>query len=805
MDTLSQSITIGTNLLIAVIYFFALPHHLATFFSPFKRVAIKSQRPGIDLKELSEVISYNLVSIVIGMILRTLIIFLGLLSLFFVLFALLVLLVLMGIASPIWLPIVKLQETQKKEEARTLFRHSKEKPGPTLQKIFLSQALGRFVREKIVLGNEDLAIIAASPDPYHEEKEPADLTQLLTSLAKNFTPFKNFLQKNLLDETDINRICLWYKNLTEKGLVDLLDRSTVTKISGLGSDWSFGYTVELDKFQVPQNSTPFPRVVGRDKEVEAIEQALAKTTQNSVIVAGEPGVGRHAVVDEFTRRLFAGIINPNLVGYRTIYLDVKSALSGQKSLTDSRKQILDLFEEGRSAGNIILVIDDIDRFLAAEAGGERLDLTDIFNQTLADGKLHVIGITSKQMADKYVSQNSVVLKLFSIVSIEPPDIDTVFLEMELSIAPVLQKEHHVAISYNAIKEAITSADRFITTIPFPEKAINIMDETVAFIKAEHPHMQMLWGTDVDRYLSAKTQIPIGNLQGSDKDKLANLEDKLHQRIVGQDEAIKSVSSAMRRAVLSVSSRNKPIGTFLFLGPTGVGKTETAKALAEIYFGNESRMLRLDMSEFQGEAGLERLVGNQNTNTPGQLTSALTNSPFAVVLLDEIEKTSPQITNLFLTLLDEGYINDASGRKVSARENIIIGTSNAGALFIKNRVEKNEALDKLSPDLVKFVQEEKIFSPEFLNRFDGVIVFRPLDEVQIKEVTKKMLAGVTKRLAEKKITLEFPTDSIDRIVKEGYDPSFGARSIRRYIQDTIEDEISKKLLSGDYPPGSTLKI
>jgi ATP-dependent Clp protease ATP-binding subunit ClpA len=245
--------------------------------------------------------------------------------------------------------------------------------------------------------------------------------------------------------------------------------------------------------------------------------------------------------------------------------------------------------------------------------------------------------------------------------------------------------------------------------------------------------------------------------------------------------------------LDVSSRNKPIGTFLFLGPTGVGKTETAKALATQYFGGENRLVRFDMSQYQGEEGIQRLIGNSQSNKPGELTQALSDHPFSVLLLDEIEKAPQLVLNLFLTLIDEGYLTDATGKKFSAKENIIIGTSNAGALFIKDESEKGTPIDQINSGLLNFVQEQKIFSPEFLNRFDGVIVFRPLSKDELKLVVKKLLGGLAKRLMEKKITVEFTPETIEKIVTEGYDPAFGARSVRRYIQDVIEDEISKKLL------------
>lgn len=446
MSPLSQATTIFTNIILVVIYAFALPHHFKTFFLPFKRVSIKSNSPGVNLEELREVVSYNLVSMAIGIFLRTFVIILGLLTL---ILAILVCLV-------VFIPLIIYLSFKKDPIQNKL---------TPFEEISKKTSLGKFIQAKIVL-------------------PPDELKSLISELN-----FKSWLEKNLLDEKDLERIYLWYQNLAEKGLVNLLDRDTITKISGIGADWSYGYTNNLNKFQVPQSSSPFPRVVGRDDQIEEIEKALAKTTQNSVIVAGEPGIGRHAVVDEFSRRLFAGKVNPQLVGYRTIYLDLKSAIS-------AKYLALDLFEEGRQAGNIILVIDDIDKFF---------DLTDVFNQTLADGKLRVIGLTTQQMADKYVSQNSSVLKLFSLLHIEPPDIETVYQEMELSIVPVLEKNHKVEISYAAIKEAITSADRFITTIPFPEKAINILDETVSFIKSRHPHMTTLWTQDVHSYLSAKTK------------------------------------------------------------------------------------------------------------------------------------------------------------------------------------------------------------------------------------------------------------------------------------------------------------
>jgi ATP-dependent Clp protease ATP-binding subunit ClpC len=802
MNVLIKLNRAGTNILIYILYLFAIPHHLQTFFAPFKRMTYQDDGPGMSFQRLGEIISFNLVSIGIGIIIRTMVILAGvgciLLALSLIALAHLVVLVL----APVLAPAQAIADKERADRVKNWAARAQAAPGKTLVELLTTTPEGKFIVQKLVLKSEDILPLDATAE--FPLKNPANtLPDLFVALATDFTPFNKFLEVRLLDEKDIRRICEWYENLHEHKGINLEDREALTKISGIGADWSYGYTNELNKFQVTQESTQFTRVVGRDEEIGKIEAALSRSTQNSCLVVGEPGVGRHAVIDEFARRLYAGKVDQTLVGHRTIYLDLKSAIAGQGNIAASRKQALDLLEEGRQAGNIILVIDDIDKFF--ETSGERMDLTDIFVQTLSDGRLRVIGLTSEQLYDKLFAGSGNLLKLFTPVKITAPDIETVYKEMELSIVPVLERTHKVEISYSGIKEAITNADRFISTIPFPEKAVNIMDETVSYIKTEHPHMRSLWKEDVDKYLSEKTKIPMGTLSQTDSARLTNLETIIHDRIVGQNEAVTALARAMRRSVLSVSARNKPVGTFLFLGPTGVGKTETAKALAEAYFGNENRMLRFDMSEFQGEEGMEKLIGNAASNRPGQLTSAIADSPFSVLLLDEIEKSPPLILNLFLTLLDEGYITDIQNRKISARQNIIIGTSNAGALFIRDQVEQGVAGESLRQNLINYILEQKIFSPEFINRFDGVIVFEPLSRDQIRTVARKMLEALNKRLGEKKIALAISDTLVDRLVAEGYDPVFGARAMRRYIQDQVEDEVAQILLSGKVQPGTTIEI
>lgn len=782
------------KLLTKEFYFFAVPHHLKTFFLPFRRVTTTRTRQAIILSDIAQMISFNLVSIGIGIIARSTVLLTGLACLILTSIFGIVVLLLAVIFFPFLLAFDEIKKYRQKKEELTYIRLAEKSAGDALGHLLTGTKIGKFVCRKLVISSQDFIEMTSLNVCLVTKPETTNLKELIKIYATSYEPFKKFLDKNLYDDKDLDRVFSWFDHLTDPNISPLLRKTEPSKVSGIGSNWSYGYTLNLDKYQLRQGTGQFPLVVGRDREISLIEQALEKTSQNSCLIMGDPGVGRHAVVDEFSRRLFSGDVPRNLVGFRSIYLDMNAILSTSTNLQESKDLLLSLLDEARQAGNIILVIDDIDRFFSEEDGHP--NLTDIFSQALSDGTIRILGIAPKETADRLFSRNQSLLKLFTKIVIEPPDIETVFLEMEMSISPVLESKNNVEISYSAVKEAIKSSDRFISNVPFPEKAINLLDETISFVKKEHQKMQLLWGSDVQKYLSTKNQIPIGNLTEENKAKLVNLEASIHQLVIGQEAAVSALSKALRRAVLDISSRSKPIGTFLFLGPTGVGKTETAKALATTYFGSESRLTRFDMSQYQGEEGLQRLIGNSQTNRPGELTQSLADHPFSVLLLDEIEKAPQMILNLFLTLIDEGYITDASGKKFSAKEQIIIGTSNAGALFIKDHSEKGTPTEEISAGLIDFIQEQKIFSPEFLNRFDSVVVFRPLTKDELKLVTKKLLASLSKRLTEKKITVEFTNETVEKIVTEGYDPAFGARSIKRFIQDVVEDEISKKLLGAD---------
>jgi ATP-dependent Clp protease ATP-binding subunit ClpC len=306
-------------------------------------------------------------------------------------------------------------------------------------------------------------------------------------------------------------------------------------------------------------------------------------------------------------------------------------------------------------------------------------------------------------------------------------------------------------------------------------------------------------------LSEKTKIPIGDIKKEEKDKLKRLEEILHQRIVNQELAVNQIAKAMRRARLGIAKRNKPIGTFLFMGPTGVGKTETAKALAESYYGAEERMIRFDMSEYQGGDAIKMVLGSSETGEPGLIASAIRKNPFSLLLLDEIEKAHREILNLFLVMLDEGFFTDAFGRKIDCRNLMIIGTSNAGGELIRQEINKGTPEEQLRDKVLDFVQREGIFTPEFLNRFDAVVVYRPLTKEHLRAVAKLLLGRLNKRLEEKDLSLKITDSLVEKVVEMGYSPTLGARPMNRVIQDKIEDQIAQRILTGELKRGQEVEV
>jgi ATP-dependent Clp protease ATP-binding subunit ClpC len=650
----------------------------------------------------------------------------------------------------------------------------------------------------------DKTQLKLTSEKFKSEDGLYNMSKVVTFLAQYFTPITSLLDKSKITVEDVSHCYLWYKDNSQiqKRSV-ILDLDKIKNIRGIGLDWSYGYTPELDKYSddITIKNATFPLLVGRDKELEILQKTLIKTEENNILLVGDAGVGRHILIQTLARKILAGDCNHELAHKRVISLSMHSILSVKQTISETKGFINNLINEAENAGNIIIVIDEIDRYLTSEK--ERLDLTDIFLK-FADSQIGFIGITTKDAYIKYIETNDTLHSAFEAIFLEPPLLDTLQKELELSISPVMEQKHKIIITYQAIKKVIENSDRYISSTPFPAKAIELLDETCIYVK-NSKKIHIVTNRDVDDFLTGKINTPIGKLEKEEKEKLINLENYLHRRIINQNHAINAIAACLRRARLNISNNTKPIGSFLFLGPTGVGKTETAKALAETYFGDENRMIRFDMSQYQKEEGLERLIGSIKLATQGELVSKLKQSPFSLVLLDEIEKADKTVFNLLLTLLDEGYVSDSSNKKIDARNTIIIATSNAGAEYIRENLKSGIKNADLTKNLLDFIQKEKMFSPEFLNRFDGVIVFEPLSEGHLREVARLMLDSLNKRLSKQGFSVDITDNLVKKLASLGFDPIFGARSMRRAISDKVEDEIAKKVLKDEIKKGDIVEI
>jgi len=442
-----------------------------------------------------------------------------------------------------------------------------------------------------------------------------------------------------------------------------------------------------------------------------------------------------------------------------------------------------------------LVIEEIERYVTTEDGVGKIDLSAALTTLLPYPTIQVIGTTNFSGYRKYLEPNRSLMKYFEKVEIEEPSFGEIFFVL-CDTAWQLEKENGLTVSYQAIKRIAGQSNRYFQESPQPQRALVLLRELT--IQAQKKNLKFISAADVDDLISAKTGIAVGALKKEEKEKLANLEEFLHRRVVNQEEAIKEISSAMRRRRLEIGDAKRPIGSFLFLGPTGVGKTETAKALAETYYGDEERMIRLDMTEYQEENdALEKLLGSPDGQTVGQLVSAVRERPFSLLLLDEIEKAGSRVVQLFLQVLEDGFLTDSLGRRVSFKETIIIATSNAGADLIRELVNDEPGLlNAKKTQVLDYVQDKGIFKPEFLNRFDSVVLFEPLNRENLFKIAGLMLSGLAKRLSEQRLLFEFEDDLIVKVVDLGYDPQYGARPMRRVIQQKIEDLIAKKVLSGE---------
>ncbi|MEK7611581.1 MAG: ATP-dependent Clp protease ATP-binding subunit [Patescibacteria group bacterium] len=546
-----------------------------------------------------------------------------------------------------------------------------------------------------------------------------------------------------------------------------------------------------------------PPLFGKKTPLDELFRVLEKESANNVILVGPTGCGKTSLVYGLANNIVAGTHSKALADRRLVSLELGVLSAGTRSGGELQERLVGLIRDIEVSGKIILFIDEVHNAVAAGGGVETSLIFSALEPHLSDGKFQMIGATSWENYRKYIEPHEAFSRLFETVEI-PESSFAETLEVLQYLSLNLEKKYRLMISYPALKRAITLSARFVFDRVLPDKAIGILEETVV-LAARTGKSKMVTAADVEELVTRKTHIPVTAVGGAESEKLLKLEEKMHERLIGQDEAISAIADAVRRARVGLRDPNRPIVSLLFVGPTGVGKTEAAKTLAQNYFGNESAFISFDMSEYQREDSVNRLLGSPASTEPGAqlglLTEKVRKNPFSLVLFDEVEKSHPRLLDLFLQILEEGRLTDAAGHTVNFSNTMLIFTSNAGTETIYQGLKSGRSISEISKNIFSFLSGS--FRIELLNRFDGVVVFSPLTREQVNMVVRLKLRGVSSLGQLSGLAFSFTDELIDSLSRLGYDPALGARPLRRLIQDKIEAHLAKKILSGAIKKGEAV--
>ena len=614
-------------------------------------------------------------------------------------------------------------------------------------------------------------------------------------------------------------------------------------------------------------------VIGRQMEIERVIQILARRTKNNPALIGEPGVGKTAIVEGLAQRIIEGDVPAPLLNKRVLKLDVGSLVAGTMYRGQFEERLKRVIDELKSTG-AILFIDEFHMLVGAGAAGSAVDAANILKPALSRGELQCIGATTLDEYRKHIESDAALERRFQPIVVDEPTVDET-IDILKGVRKMYEEHHHLVISDGALEAAARLSARYVSDRFLPDKAIDLIDESASRVRMyksdaarsakdlysqlklaqqnralaqeegkvedvrtweaqeadlneqlrrlktgwDRANSPVVVADDIAEVVAMWTGVPVMQIAQEESQRLLKMEEELHKAIIGQDEAIKAIAKAVRRARAGLKDPRRPIGSFIFLGPTGVGKTELTKALAKFMFGSEEALIQLDMSEFMERHTASRLVGAPpgyiGYEDAGQLTEALRRRPYSIVVFDEVEKAHPEVHNMLLQIMEEGHLSDARGHTVDFRNAIIVMTSNIGADEIKRqtalgfqlkREEKNEERNSYEEMRKKLTESlKKIFRPEFINRVDSVIVFRALNKIDIREIVALELHKVTERLAEHAVTLTATDAALDLLAEQGYDPDMGARPLRRAIQQKVEDPLSDGLLSGDFNEGDTILV
>ncbi len=666
-------------------------------------------------------------------------------------------------------------------------------------------------------------------------------------------------------------------NKVRSNVIKMLGESKPTPAATAGTSSGKTKTPSLDEFgtdlTLAAQEQRLDPVVGREKEIERVIQILARRTKNNPVLLGEPGVGKTAVVEGLAARIVNSEVPDILDGKKVVQLDMGLLVAGTKYRGEFEERLKKIMDEIRQAGNIILIIDEMHTLIGAGAAEGAIDAANILKPALSRGEIQVIGATTLEEYRKYVEKDSALERRFQPIIIEEPSVDDT-IEIIKGLKPKYEEHHKLTISDEAIVAATELSYKYITDRFLPDKAIDIIDEAAsklriqtsalppegkelekqlksvikqkedairnqefetasnlrddeADLKERIREMSIKWREDneenkptvtaeqVAQVVSMMTGIPTTKITEGESERLLKLEDTLHHRVIGQDQAVVALSKAIRRARVGLKSPNRPIGSFIFSGPTGVGKTDLAKALAEAVFGSEDNMIRVDMSEFMEKHSTAKLIGSPpgyvGYDDGGHLTEIIRKKPYSVILFDEIEKAHPDVFNIMLQILDDGRLTDSKGRHINFKNTIIIMTSNVGASMITTSSKLGFSVGDEQKDKYEHLKDtvmdemKKAFRPEFLNRIDDIIVFAHLSKPEIRQIVDLMLNDLFKRLEAQNLTIEVTDEVKDYLGDAGYSEAYGARPLRRLIQKRIEDGLAEEILSGKYTTGDKIVL
>lgn len=794
---------IWTDYLGYIFWYFGIGRHFRTLFSSWKRDISRVGRRGLHPVLWLQSAFENLVTRFLGAIVRSGVIIFGLIIelgamfcglVIFVVWLFLPLFLLLGLEAVI--SIVQGQIFPAVWQGLVL----------VLSITLAFAAMRTFTASK--KGNKTFNLYDLTMEPWFSKvwqrigKEPGEIDD---AIFANSESLKKFLRSCDITLDEFQKIADWElaKQMKAEEKKKFWLKKNLYDTMPIGQHWTYAYTVHLDQHATDlseNDPTEYKdsKLIGHIQELEMLELILTRPSQNSALIMGEAGVGKRTLIHTLAKKIRKRTISPYLLNKRILEINLGEIVSGQTQQGQIEQTLRAMFFEAAYAGNIILVIDNLGRYLKSNPQNPGEDISAALQEFLAAPTFQVIGLTSTADFHQNIEKKEGIMKYFDKIQIEEMNADETLDALWHNLKTVEGGE--IIFTYQGLREIVKLSDRYITDSPFPEKALDLLEEVLLFW-LQSPSEKYIGAQTVSEVVSKKVKVPLGEIQDDEKEKLANLEEILHQRVVGQIFAIKQISETMRRARVGMANSQKPMGSFLFLGPTGVGKTESAKALAEAYFGDENRMIRLDMSEYQKADSINRLLGSVEINMTGQLTNKVKENPYSLLLLDEIEKAHPEILNLFLQILDEGWLTDAFGKKISFRNLIIIATSNAGSDFIKEAMDAGMDPDELQDKLTDYIIKEGIFRPEFLNRFEGVIFFHPLNREEVQEVATLQLEKYAKKLKnEENIEIQFDLGIADFVVEKGYNRKFGARSIDRFIQDRVGDRVVKMMISGELKKG-----